>query len=260
MKPLLLVVGGPTGTYRPRDEALEARRVRPSDVRSAARVAIAGGRLRIGVAGTDADAAAVVAAALDEGARIELAVIPRRRSDLVDMFALAAGTHLERLSHGTPYPIDAGVIEGRGGERIFLNSVTAGLAAGPASLFPWSPTPGGRRRVKIEAARERTITDASAVLVMNGQCWAGRTVAPRATLTDGALDVQVLSGGRWGITRARRALHRGLHVRSRSVTRVSVARAEIDVPPNWRVDVDRRSWGRGAFSVSVLPNAADLLV
>jgi hypothetical protein len=256
----LLVVGRERRRDGPAPRGVEVVPVRRADLFDTARSLIEGGTRRFSVVGSDADSATVVAAAVAAGSRIALTPAPRRRSDLLDMFALSPGGHVERLIAGTPYPIDVGVIASPAGRRIFLNSVTAGAAAGRPTLFPWWPPLLARGTVSVSGRRRRSADRAVAVFVMNGQRWGANTVAPRASLGDGAVDIQIVAGRRRDIAGARSALRRGLHATTPMITRVSVDEAEVSIPPAWRVHADRRMWGRGSFTVSVIPDALDLLI
>ena len=213
----------------------------------------------IGVVGGDADAAAVAQAAAEAGpeGRVAVALIPSRRSDLLEMFALEkADTEagLRRMLEGTRYPADLGIVEGSFGHRAFINSVVAGAAV---SGGPWS-----RRRgtVTVSTRRDLEVDGAGAVMVMNGQKWRGRTAAPRATLVDGVADVLVVVGGRRVLAEVERAMSADLHLRAPWVVRRRAASARIEVPRGWWVAVDEVRLGRGPFTISILPAAVDLLI
>lgn len=255
MTPVLLVVGARAARATPSGIAVE--RVSAGKIAEAAARSIAAGHDRIGVVGGDADAAVVAGVAADLGRRIGLAVVPRRHSDLNATFAVA-GDHVRRLHEGDRYPIDLGYVEGSWGRTPFLNGVVIGLPAGRLGLTALAPI--SRGPVTVDTERPLRVEGAVGVLVMNGQHWSGLTVAPRATLIDGILDLQVLTAARRRIPALTAAMRRGLHLARRDVTRRRVSEARLGVPPRWPVAADGRRIGRGPVGVSVLPGAVDLLI
>jgi hypothetical protein len=252
--PIILAVGG---RVAPEDRrGIPVADVGPGDVTAATRRAIEDGHDRIGVAGVDADAAAVAMAAAASGRRVAMAILGR--SDLHSTFALADREDMGRLIEGRRYPIDLGIVEGPWGRRPFINTVSSGITASPLGLAVW--TPGRRGRVVVETDRTLTRDGVIGLLVMNGQSWSGLTVAPRATLVDGALEVQLLACPRWRIPALRAAMRHGLHVSWRDVARRRVTVGRVVTPARWWLAADGRRVGRGSFDLSVLSGAVDLLI
>jgi diacylglycerol kinase family enzyme len=168
---------------------------------------------------------------------------------------------IDRLVRHTPYPIDVGRIEGAFGERLFVNSVAAGVLAGGHRWFPWWPIPAfPARPVTIASGGTHFEAVASGALVMNGQFWGPWAIAPRSTVVDGVMDVQMFNGHRIALSRLRHSMRNGMHVRSHHVRRRSLADAEVSAPASWRVVVDGIRVGTGAFRVTCLPAAVRLAI
>ncbi|HSM02858.1 MAG TPA: hypothetical protein VK960_10540 [Acidimicrobiia bacterium] len=219
---------------------------------------------RIGVEGEDP----ILAATIEEirargvGRQTDLVVVSRT-SDLMRTFAAdqtVAGA-VDRMVNHTPYLVDAGHIEGDFGQMVFVNSVAAGVLAGGPGWFPWWPWPLlPVRGVAVASGDSATEAVASGALVLNGQFWGDRVVAPRSTTVDGMLDIQMYNGHRIALSRLRRTMRTGMHVRSHHVRRRSLAGAFIDAPAAWRVSVDGIRIGKGAFRVTCLPGAVRLAI
>ena len=225
---------------------------------------LARGFRRVVIEGEDPDIAAVVAEVhrAGVGRQTELAVITRR-SDLMRTFAAdqTVSGAVDRLVHHRPYLIDAGLVEGRFGSMVFVNSVAAGVAAGGPGWFPWWPFPVlPTRRLSVTTGDTATDSVAAGVLVLNGQFWSDRVAAPRSTMVDGVLDVQVFNGHRVALTRLRRSMRSGMHVRSHHIRRRALSEAVIDAPSAWSVAVDGIRVGRGAFRIACLPGAVRLAI
>jgi len=227
---------------------------------------ISDGFTRFAVAGQDADVAMVVDSALSAGmaGRVDLALLPGgSRSDLARTFALdqSLPAAVARMAHGTPYLIDIGVVSGGFGRAAFLNSVATGLLAGGPAWFPMWPRPlRVAGPVIVRAGANPVETMASGVLVLNGQFWGEWVGAPRSTLVDGVVDLQLFTGRRRVLARLRPALRTGMHVRSNMVRRLPVAHAEVDQPPSWMVSVDGVRIGRGPFTLAVVAGAVRLAI
>jgi hypothetical protein len=238
--------------------------VRAADTPGAVEEALAAGFRRVAVEGDDPEIAAAVGVIGSRrlGRQTDLAVITRD-SDLMRTFAAeqtVAGA-IDRIVHHTPYLIDAGLVTGDFGEMPFVNSVAAGVLAGGPGWFPWWPRPIlATRGIVIETGGSATEAVASGALVLNGQFWGDRTVAPRSTMVDGVLDVQLFNGHRIALSRLRRSMKTGMHVRSHHVRRRSLSDALIDAPGGWSLSVDGIRVGRGAFRVTCLPGAVRLAI
>jgi len=238
--------------------------VAPAEIPDAVADALAHGFRRIAVEGSDPEIAAAIAAIREQrlGRQTDLAVITRG-SDLMRTFAAEQTVHgaIERMTRHTPYLIDAGLVEGEFGQLVFANAVSAGvLAAGPG-WFPWWPRPLlPARRVAVATGDTATESVASGALVLNGQFWGDRIAAPRSTMVDGVFDVQVFNGHRMALSRLRRTMRTGMHVRSHHVRRRALAEARFDAPRAWPITVDGIRVGKGAFRVVCLPAAVRLAI
>jgi diacylglycerol kinase family enzyme len=236
------------------------------DLAAAAADALDRGFRRIAIEGADPE----VASAVDEirsrraGRQTDLAVITTGKpSELLRTFAADQTLQgsIERLIRHTPYLIDAGLVEGSFGSMVFVSSVAAGVLVGGPRWFPWWPLPIlPARAFPVETGGVVTEAVASGVLVLNGQFWGDRVVAPRSTTVDGVFDIQLFNGGRIALSRLRRPMRTGMHVRSHHVRRRSLSEATIEAPPSWSVAVDGIRLGRGAFSVTCLPGSVRLAI
>ena len=196
------------------------------------------------------------------GRQTDLAVIVRQ-SDLMRTFGAdqTVPGAIDRMINHTPYLVDAGFVEGEFGQTVFMNSVAAGVLVGGPGWFPWWPWPPfPARAVVVTTADTATESVASGTLVLNGQFWGDRVAAPRSTLVDGTLDVQMFNGHRIALSRLRRALRTGMHVRSHHVRRRSLSEAFVEAPRSWSIAVDGIRIGRGAFRVTCLPGAVRLAI
>jgi diacylglycerol kinase family enzyme len=226
--------------------------------------ALDAGFRRLAIEGGDAELADAVAevGARRLGHQTDMALITTD-SDLLRTFAADQTVEgsIDRIVDHTPYPIDCGHVEGAFGERLFVNSVAAGVLASGSRWFPWWPNPLLPARA-ISVTVEGSVTEAvaSGVLVLNGQFWGSWSIAPRSTLVDGVMDVQVFNGHRIALSRLRHSMRNGMHVRSHHVRRRSLADADIAAPSVWPVVVDGIRVGHGAFRVSCLPAAVRLAI
>lgn len=239
--------------------------VERSRLAAAVGAALDSGFRRIAIEGGDPELADAIAevGARRIGQQTDIALISAGRSDLLRTFAVVqtvAGA-IQRIVDHTPYPIDVGHIEGEFGERVFVNSVAAGIMAKGPRWFPWWPVPLlPAAGVAVTAAGSVTESVASGVLVLNGQFWDSWSLAPRSTLVDGVMDIQMFNGRRIALSRLRHSMRNGMHVRSHHVRRRSLAEADVASPGSWPVVVDGIRVGHGAFRVSCLPAAVRLAI
>lgn len=180
------------------------------------------------------------------------------------------------------YRIDVGLLEGDFGARHFLNVAQAGVGAGAVekaeslqrgwgqaryplaflrSLPAFPPaqidlTGVNRRGEKVDHQGQ-----ALAVIWANAQFFAGGwNVAPRANLTDGRLDVQIID------TRKRRApalvpkIIRGVHATDPAVRRYSWSACRLETKPVWPVEADGDLVGNTPVTVAVLAGALQLKI
>lgn len=197
------------------------------------------------------------------------------------MAARSLQEQAERLLHGTPHPIDVGILQYRTpddeqAERVFLNEASLGLSGrvceyvdgsrrllGSATYF----TATLRALATYRPAAVRLALDGQdvgefelgAVMIANGQfAGGGMHFAPDAVLDDGMLDVTVIEHGNYaqmlalsprlylgGIRHSERATClRGLHVRIDPV-----------LPGTLVVEADGEPLGRPPIEATVLVGA-----
>lgn len=199
--------------------------------------------------------------------------------DLLRTFAIP--TDLEgaaaHLVTDTVYPIDVGVLEGSWGTRYFVNVAQVGVGAAAvqtaerinrrlgSSRYPMAfvaRLPGfPPAQVTITTERRTYRSRALAVIMANGQYFAGGwNVAPRATLIDGVLDVQIID------TPKRRApalvpkVIKGTHLMDRAVRRFSSGSFAVETDIPWPVEADGDLVGNTPLSSRVVPAALRLKI
>ncbi len=209
-----------------------------------------------------------------------LAILPAGSgSDFIRTFALP-----RRLEDATAhlvddalYPADVGLITGGFGPRYFLNAANAGIAARAVQIADALPDRLGRARypaafwmalgtlrpapVGVEIDRRRLEGDLMNVVVANGQFFGGGfNVAPRATVQDGAFDVQLFAGPRRQAPVVMPRVLRGTHLNHRSVRRTKGSDIVIECPEAWPIEADGELLGAGPVTVAVLPRAIQFKV
>lgn len=195
-------------------------------------------------------------------------------SDFIRTFGLppdleSAANHL----HGdSTYPTDVGVVRGSFGTRLFLNEVSTGISAASAAAgarLPdrlgtvrytagfWLALPGFRAgSCTVAVDHHRYEHELIGVVIANGQFFGGgMNVAPRATVTDGELDVQCFSGPRRLAFSVLPRVKRGAHLTHKAVRRYSGSDITVRVPDQWPVEADGEQLGTGAVEVSVMQHA-----
>jgi diacylglycerol kinase family enzyme len=203
------------------------------------------------VIGGDGDLARIVSILRSSGRDLPLSLIPNSRSDLLAMFGLDRTGAIRRIQSGSPYRADLGQVLVDAAIRPFVAHVEA------------SDSHHRLRRsdaVVITTARRSYQLEAWWVVAANAQHHAGRTIAPRAAVTDGELDIQVFSGSVLTKLRLLRLTRRGLHLRDRALWRRSVSSCSVDIPAGWAVTADGVFAGFGGFEVSIDAHAFDLWV
>lgn len=213
-------------------------------------------------------------------ARQALALIPAGSgSDFVRTFGHTSdiGAAVTRLVDMDRYGIDIGRIEGAFGSRYFLNAANAGVAAASVRAAERLPRAVGTVRyttafwaalarfpqagVVVDIDRHRFEGDAINVVAANGQFFGGGlNVAPRATLVDGELDVQVFSGSRRNAFTVMPRLLFGSHLTHRAVRRYIGGTVNIDVPDAWPVEADGELLGTGSVAITTIHDALDFII
>lgn len=164
---------------------------------------------------------------------------------------LAAG----HLATDDVYPIDVATLEGVWGTRYFVNVAQAGVGAAAAETAPRMSRRIGSIRypaafllrltsfpvahVRIETERRSYESDALAVIMANAQFFAGGwNVAPKATLVDGVLDIQIIDIAKRRAPGFVPKVIRGTHLTDRAVRRFSAASFSIETDVRWPLEAD----------------------
>jgi diacylglycerol kinase family enzyme len=193
-------------------------------------------------------------------------------SDFVRTFGFSQRLEdaVRHLEGGETYPIDVGVAEGAWGRRHFLNAVNLGVLGSTVhraqrmsrrwgtlryKLAFWIVLPGfPADGVELTTERHEFSGKAITIVCANGQYFgAGVNIAPRATLVDGVLDVQVFSVSKARIPFLYRKAVRGLHLGDPGVRRYRAASISIRTESPWPVEVDGDPLGDTPVDISVVP-------
>jgi YegS/Rv2252/BmrU family lipid kinase len=210
-----------------------------------------------------------------------LAILPAGSgSDFIRTFALprtleAAAAHL-----ATPdwYPCDLLEIKGSFGRRYALNVVELGVGAAAVDTAMAMPRWIGEKRYAVAfwltlprfRPRDVSVTvdehkhaggSAIALTVANGQFFGGgMNIAPRASVADGKLDLQLFAGPRRKAFTVMPRVVRGAHLTHKNVQRLTGSSARIRVPGDWPVEADGEVLGKGSISVSVRAAAIEFKI
>lgn len=175
------------------------------------------------------------------------------------------------------YPIDVGALEGDWGLRYFVNVAQAGVGAAAAQtavrISRWLgsvryPVAFGTRlprfpRAKITLTTEKKVieSDALAVIFANAQFFAGGwNVAPKATLVDGVLDIQIFDVGKGQAAALVPKVVKGTHLKEPGVRRLSVSEFTLVTEPLWPVEADGDLVGNTTVRGRVVPAAIRLKI
>ena len=199
--------------------------------------------------------------------------------DLLRTFGISQelGRAAKHLATEDVYDIDVALLEGAWGSRYFVNVAQVGVGAAAAQTAPRLPRRIGSVRYplafaarlpRFPAANVRVVTErrtyeseALAVILANAQFFAGGwNVAPRATLIDGVLDVQVINCGKTRAPALVPKIIRGTHLSDPAVRRFSAASFEIDTDIPWPLEADGDYIGNTPVSGRVVPAALRLKI
>jgi YegS/Rv2252/BmrU family lipid kinase len=175
------------------------------------------------------------------------------------------------------YPMDVATLEGDWGKRYFVNVAQAGVGAAAAqtadrlgrklgaSRYPiaFAARLPAFPRASVTVTTERRTIEARAlaVILANAQFFAGGwNVAPKATLVDGVLDVQIIDSPKTGAPALVPKIIKGTHLNDRSVRRVSAAEFSITSDPVWPVECDGDLVGNTPVTGRVIPAAITLKI
>lgn len=241
-------------------------------LREAVGRAAAEGRTRLAAAGGDGTVNAVLNSVLDHRWKAPpvLGVLPAGTGcDLLRTFGISSlEAAADRLAGGGVYPVDVGLAVGEWGRRRFLNAAGAGLTAAAASAARRLPAGWGRARytgaaalalagfrggeIRVEADGRSFEGRALAVILANGQFFgAGYNIAPRASMADGLLDVQVITASKRRMGRLIAKARAGNHLSDPGVRRYQAAEVRIETEEPWPVEADGEPLGCSPLLVRV---------
>jgi diacylglycerol kinase (ATP) len=259
----------------------------PAAMGQAIREAAARGRWQLAVVGGDG----TVSLAANEiliavwSRRPVLGVLPTGTGcDLLRTFGMPndLGEAARHLLGESLYPIDVGRLEGAWGIRYFVNVAQAGVGAAAAETAALMSRSWGKARyplafirrlprfppaqltVQISANGEGLRThrgEGLAAIFANGQFFAGGwNVAPRSSLNDGRLDLQIINCQKTYAVRLVPKIIKGVHLTDRAVRRYATGAFELVTSPVWPIEADGDLVGNTPVSVSVVPGALDLKI
>lgn len=240
------------------------------------------GARHFAVAGGDGsvNAAANALLPLDLGFRPVLGVLPVGSAcDLLRTFGLPqdlAGA-VRHLTTEDTYDIDVATLEGEWGLRYFVNVAQAGVGAAAVETAPRFGRRLGaacyplafavrlprfpRANITVTTERRTIESEALAVILANGQFFAGGwNVAPKATLVDGVLDIQVINARKTQAPALVPKVIKGTHLRDPSVRRFSAAEFTVESEPIWPVECDGDLIGNTTVKGRVVPAAISLKI
>jgi YegS/Rv2252/BmrU family lipid kinase len=175
------------------------------------------------------------------------------------------------------YDIDVATVEGEWGVRYFANVAQTGVGAAAAqtamrigrrlgvSRYPLAFVARLPRfpkaKVKITTERRTIETEALAVIMANAQFFAGGwNVAPKASLIDGVLDIQVINCDKTSAPALVPKVIKGTHLGDPAVRRLSAAEFSIETDPLWPVECDGEPVGNTTVRGRVVPAAISLKI
>jgi len=253
----------------------------PSEAREAVAAAARGGVSHLAMVGGDGSVnlAANVLMGLDVESPV-LGFLPSGTGcDLLRTFGipqdlLGAARH---LATETVYPIDVATLDGEWGTRHFVNVAQVGVGAAAAQTAPRLSRRLGayryplafavrlprfpRARVSVTTERRTYESEALAVIMANAQFFAGGwNIAPKATLVDGVLDMQVINCNKRRAPALVPKIIRGNHLTDRAVRRFSASSFKIETDVPWPVEADGDYLGNTPVSGRVIPAALRLKI
>ena len=248
--------------------ALRARNI-PADIlevdglpvlRDTVRKAAAAGRARFVAVGGDGTVNAVLNAVLEHRWQTPplLGVLPAGTGcDLLRTFGIAnrIESAADRLTGETTYPVDVGLAIGEWGRRYFLNVASIGATAAAAltalRLPGWLGTlryvggvagslPGFRMsEITLEAGGRSFHGKALAAVFANGQFFGGGfNIAPRASMVDQLLDIQVITARKREVGRLMPKARGGHHLSDPAVRRYVAPEVRVESTEPWPVETD----------------------
>lgn len=175
------------------------------------------------------------------------------------------------------YSIDVATLEGEWGSKHFVNVAQIGVGAAAAETAArFSRAMGASRypvafaarlprfratRVSIETERRSYTSNALAVILANAQFFAGGwNVAPKATLVDGVLDMQIINTTKTRAPALVPKVVKGTHLGDRAVRRFTASTFQIDTEHRWPLEADGDFIGYTPVRGQVTPGALRLKI
>jgi diacylglycerol kinase (ATP) len=183
----------------------------------------------------------------------------------------------DHLAGDGSLPIDVGVAEGSWGVRRFLNVLDVGVIAATVRTAEGATHRLGRFRYKtafwvtlpffrttwltVEMERRTFAGRANTVVIANGQYFGfNMNVAPRASPSDGLLDIQVFTGPKTSALTLLPKVSRGRHLAHPLVHRFLAGGATVVTERPWPIEVDGDYLGETPVTVHIEPGALLLKV
>ncbi len=264
---------------------VDAEMVVPESAQDAIRLLQEGARSGVehfAVAGGDGTVglAANALLPLDLGFRPVIGVLPLGSGcDLLRTFGIPQdlADAAKHLATDDVYDIDVGVLDGDWGRRYFVNVAEAGVGAAAvqtsarlrrslgaaryplafAARLPRFP----KANVKLTTDRRTYESEALAVILANAQFFAGGwNVAPKATLVDGVLDIQIFNCSKTRAPALVPKIIKGTHLGDPAVRRLSAAEFTLETEPSWPVECDGELIGNTTVKGRVIPAAISLKI
>lgn len=187
------------------------------------------------------------------------------------------GDAARHLATEDVYPIDVATLEGDWGTRYFVNVAQVGVGAAAAETAPRFARRVGAARypaaflfrlprfpqahVTVQTERRTYESKALAVIMANAQFFAGGwNVAPKATLVDGVLDIQIIDISKTRAPAFVPKVIRGTHLTDRAVRRFSAATFRIETDVVWPLEADGDYIGNTPVAGRVLRAALRLKI
>ena len=199
--------------------------------------------------------------------------------DLLRTFGIPQdyGEAAKHLATDSTYNIDVATLEGDWGVRYYVNVAQVGVGAAAAETAPRLsrrlgparyPIAFGARLLRFPYAQVTVTTEkrtyeseALAVIMANAQFFAGGwNVAPKATLVDGVLDMQIISARKKDAPSLVPKVIKGTHLTDRAVRRFKAAEYHIETSPRWPVEADGDAVGNTSVRGRVVPAAISLSI
>lgn len=240
------------------------------------------GQTHFAIAGGDGTCNLAVNALLKSGIEEApvLGVLPGGTGcDLMRTFAMPRdlATAAKHLATDDVYPVEVVTLEGEWGLRYYINVAQVGVGAAAvqtatrlkrslgsmryplafAARLPRFP----RTSVTVTTEKRTHTADALAVIMANAQYFAGGwNVAPRATLIDGVVDIQVISAAKTKAPALVPKVIKGTHLSDPAVRRFSASEFRIETEVPWPLEADGDLIGNTPVSGRVVPAAIKLKI